>query len=427
MLLVGCALAVALAFGGLVGDVLFERTPPRPRVVAPALAGTASGSTVSAVARLEAAVRSEPGNTTLLAQLGLAYQQRWRETADASYLPRSEAALRRAVAVRPDEPDAVLGLGSLALIRHEFRKALGFGRTAGTLLPGSDRPYGVVGDALVELGRYDQAFAAFERMAALRPGVASYTRVAYARELSGDRAGALQALRLALDAAAGQREQTAFVLVEIAKLEAPLGRPRAARLAVRAALLAFPGYPSARLQAVKLDLRDGRPARALAEARRLADAAPSSESVTLLADLLERVGRSAEARRQRATAAVIDRLLRASGVEVDLESAVRRADFGIRPAETVELAHRARAARPSIHGDDALGWALARAGRCDEALAYARRSLRLGTRDALLFFHRGYAEGCAGNRSARRAWYRRALALDPAFSVRWAPVARAGT
>jgi len=91
----------------------------------------------------------------------------------------------------------------------------------------------------------------------------------------------------------------------------------------------------------------------------------------------------------------------------------------------VALARRARAARPSIYGDDALGWALARAGRCDEALSWSRRSLRLGTNDPLLFFHRGYAEGCAGDDAARRTWYGRALALNPEFSVRWAPVARA--
>jgi len=103
---------------------------------------------------------------------------------------------------------------------------------------------------------------------------------------------------------------------------------------------------------------------------------------------------------------------------------VARADNRVRPRETVELARRAQAARPSIYGDDALAWALARAGRCDEAVPLARRALRLGTEDGILFFHVGYAEGCAGNRSAMRDAYRRALELNPAFSVRWAPVAR---
>jgi tetratricopeptide (TPR) repeat protein len=431
-LLVGGALAVALALGSLVGGVLAEPSPPAeltatPRaLVDPALAAAGGGAVgPSAVARLESEVRVRPGDASLLTQLGFAYQLRWRETADPSFLPRSEAALRRALRADPGDPNAILGLGSLALIRHEFRAALSYGRRARRVLPGSGRPYGVIGDALVELGRYDAAFAAFQRMVTLRPNLASYARVAYARELSGDLEGALDAMRLALGAAGGQPEPTAFTLVESAKLENLLGRSRAAQQHARAALRAVPGYPAARLVLARLDARAGRLARAVAGARRAADAIPTPESVALLADLLDRTERRAEARTARRTVAAMDRLLEASGIQVDLESAAFRADLGIRPRETVRLARRARAERPSIFGDDALGWALARAGRCREALPLLERSLRLGTKDPLLFFHRGYAEGCAGNRPAMRAWYERALALDPEFSLRWAPVARA--
>ncbi|MEZ5099770.1 MAG: hypothetical protein R3C15_08240 [Thermoleophilia bacterium] len=34
-------------------------------------------------------------------------------------------------------------------------------------------------------------------------------------------------------------------------------------------------------------------------------------------------------------------------------------------------------------------------------------------------------ERCAGDEAAARGWFERALALNPGFSVRWAPVARA--
>ena len=72
----------------------------------------------------------------------------------------------------------------------------------------------------------------------------------------------------------------------------------------------------------------------------------------------------------------------------------------------------------------AVAGALARGGRCGEARAWSERSLRLGTRDGLLFFHRAEIERCAGNLSAARSWARKALERDPGFSVRWAPVAR---
>ena len=431
--LAGGAVAVALLCGSLVGGVLAEpsssRAPSSARQVladpARTAGGGSGGSTARAVVGLEAAVRSRPDDVLALTQLGFGYQLRWRETADPSFLPRSEAALRQALRAQPDEPDAILGLGSLALIRHEFRGALEYGRRARLLLPGSARPYGVIGDALVELGRYDAAFAAFQRMVTLRPNLASYARVAYARELTGDLPGALEAMQLALDSAGGQPEPAAFALVEIAKLERLLGRVRAARQHAAAALRALPGYPAASLVLAGLDARSGRIEQALGRAHRAADAVPTPESYVLLAELFDRAGRHGEARTARQTVAAMDRLLEASGVRVDLESAVYRSDIGVRPGETVELARSARTARPSIYGDDALGWALARAGRCREGLAFLERSLRLGTRDPLLFFHRGYAEGCVGNAGAMREWYARALELDPEFSLRWAPVARA--
>jgi tetratricopeptide (TPR) repeat protein len=282
-----------------------------------------------------------------------------------------------------------------------------------------------MGDALVELGRYPAAFAAFDRMVGLRPSLASYARVAYARELTGDLEGAASAMRLALDAAGGQPEPTAWSLVELAKLDLLLGRPSTAERRVRSALHVFPGYPAATSELALVELARGQLAKSVVAARRAADAVPTQQAVSVLGALLERTGHRAEARRQRGTVLVIERLLEANGVRVDLESAVYRADYGIRPHQTVELAKRARAARPSIYGDDALGWALARAGRCEEALRFAHRSLRLGTQDPLLFFHLGYAQGCAGDHDAMRASYGRALALNPEFSARWAPVARA--
>ena len=93
------------------------------------------------------------------------------------------------------------------------------------------------------------------------------------------------------------------------------------------------------------------------------------------------------------------------------------------PAD-VARARRAHASRPGVIGDQVLGWVLTRAGRCAEGDRYATRSLRLGTRDALMLFQAGMAASCAGRTEVARRRLSAALALNPAFSVRWAPVAR---
>ena len=80
-------------------------------------------------------------------------------------------------------------------------------------------------------------------MVALRPSVASYARIAYARELLGDLRGARAAMQLAADAASGQREPAAWANVELAKLELRAGRSSDAPSAqLRVALALLPGY-----------------------------------------------------------------------------------------------------------------------------------------------------------------------------------------
>ena len=128
----------------------------------------------------------ESDDVQSLALLGLAYQQRARETGDPAYYIKSEGVLQEALALEPDDLLATSGLGSLALARHDFAGALRLGERARSLSPDTARNYGVIGDALTELGRYKDAFAAFDEMVALKPGIASYARVSYARELRGD-------------------------------------------------------------------------------------------------------------------------------------------------------------------------------------------------------------------------------------------------
>ena len=82
------------------------------------------------------------------------------------------------------------------------------------------------------------------------------------------------------------------------------------------------------------------------------------------------------------------------------------------------------AARRDIYGADALAWTALKAGRGVESRQAMREALRLGTRDARLFYHAGMIADAAGDRMAARDLLRRALALSPQFDPRHAPIAR---
>jgi tetratricopeptide (TPR) repeat protein len=383
-----------------------------------------NANTTQIVLQLQQDLRKNPENERAYVLLGLAYQQRARETGDPTYYTKAEGILRRALALNPKDYLTYSGLGSLALSRHRFRDALELGRKAHALAPTDARTYGVMGDALIELGRYGDAFRAFDTMTRLRPSLSAYARVSYGRELIGRTERAVKAMKLAIDAATDATEPTAWTHVQLGKLYFNHGHYAAAEREYRIALTTFPGYAYGLDALAQVEAARGRYARAIATEREAVNTIPLPQYVGFLGDLYRVTGHPVLAQRQYALIGAIETLLRANGVKTDLEIALFQVDHGITLRHALERARIGQRDRPSIDGDDILAWALARNGRCGEALGYSQRAVRLGTLDALKFFHRGMIERCLGHRAQAQLWLMRALNLSPSFSVLWAPVAR---
>jgi tetratricopeptide (TPR) repeat protein len=412
--------AVAVTLGG----VLHESSSPPPAAAAASPAQPAPGDTTAMVTRLQTTLRSSPNDVSALDSLGLAYQQRARETGDPTYYTKSGEALNKALAIAPRDLIATSGLGSLALSRHRFREALVLGRRARAISPTTARNYGVIGDALAELGRYRAAFAAFDAMAGMQPGLSSYSRVAHARLLLGDIPGAISAMNLAADAAQGQGEAEAWTHVQLGLIYLSVGKFRAAAAQDRETLYVFPDYALGLDALARAEAGLGLFPAALRYEQEAVNRIPLPQYVATLGDLYRATGHPGLARKQYELIGVIQRLLVANGVKTDLETALFNVDHGIKLHASLALARLAWRERPSIDGDDVLAWALERTGHCGEALRFSKRALGLGTLDALKMFHRGMIEGCLGHRAAQRMWLRRALRLSPSFSILWAPVAR---
>src|SRR5207244_3173065 len=123
--------ASTLLFGGVLRGPGTEQTRAATRGFASgSLTGLASGGTAQLVERLQTAVRTAPQDVKSLDLLGLAYQQRARETGDPAYYTKSDGVLRRALRFQPNDLLATSGLGSLALPRHRLREPVPCGRRA---------------------------------------------------------------------------------------------------------------------------------------------------------------------------------------------------------------------------------------------------------------------------------------------------------
>jgi tetratricopeptide (TPR) repeat protein len=435
LLVVVCVAAGAAMFGGVLSESSGSPAQPATAAAAP-LAGRIPSipparETATTIRKLQAGLRAQPDDAASLPLLGLESEQRARETGDPGYYSKAEGVLRDALGLAPGSPLAASGLGSLALSRHRFGEALVLGRRAiafGTAAEAPNaiqsRSYGIVGDALVELGRYEEAFDSFDRMMSLEPGLAAYARASYARELLGRPRAALLPMAAAVNAAGGEPEPLAWARVQLGKLHWSMGRIDQAERQYRLALAAFPNYVYALDALALVKAARGHVAAAIRFERRAAARIPLPQFVGTLGDLYRVAGNAAGAQREYALMGAIRRLLQANGVRTDLEIALFQVDHGIRLSESLALARSAQRDRPSIDGDDVLAWALERNGRCGEALQYSKHALRLGTQDALKFFHRGMIERCLGHRHDARAWFRRALSVNPHFSVLWSSAAR---
>jgi tetratricopeptide (TPR) repeat protein len=359
--------------------------------------------------------------------LGQAYLQKARETGDPGYYPKAEALFHQALSANATDSEAMVGLGTLALARHQFAAALDWGEQARPLNPHHAPIYGVIGDAQVELGRYDDAVATVQQMVDLRPDLGSYSRVSYVRELLGDRDGAVAAMEQAVTAGSGYAENVAWVHVQLGNLHFDGGDIEHAGHDYAAALAAVPSYAPALAGQARVAAARGDLDTAATLYDRAVRAIPLPEFVIGYGDVLSAAGRQDEANAQYALVTAIQQLYAANGVDTDLELALFTADHG-RAEDLPGAVAQARAqvaVRPSIVAWDVLAWTLYRSGDLDGAAEASKQALHLGTQNALMRFHAGMIAAARGETAQAIAFLESALQLNPHFSVRFAPEANA--
>lgn len=423
---VGLALVLlggaALAVPGAVDSVDVPTLPPPGG--APVLGGAATGDLAAATVALEERLQRLPGDWQAWSALGALHLQRASTTADPAFYERAEAAFARSLEHRPDGNDAALvGQAALAASKHDFGAARALAEEALVINAYSSSAYGVLTDALVELGEYEPAFRSLQRMLDLRPGVPAYTRASYSFELRGDIAAARDALQQALRVASHPSD-VAFAQRYLGELAFGEGDLDGAERHFRAGREAAPSYAPLLAGQARVAAARGEVEHALEVWNTVVDRLPDPGYLAELGDLYASLGRQEEAAAQYELVGVVEELFRAAGADLDLEQALFAADHGD-PAGALEVAERTWRSRRSVHAADAYAWALHVNGRHADALRLAEQARRLGTRSAQFDYHRGMIELALGDREAARGSLTSALDLNPHFSVLHAPLARA--
>ena len=370
---------------------------------------------------LEDWVKRDPENFIVYNKLAAYYLQRLRETGNLAYLDLTSRAARASLAIIPAQRNtgALAALAQAEYASHNFAKAREHATQLTKLDPGKSYPYQVLGDALLELGDYDKAIAAFRQMERLGGSVNTQARLARLAVLRGETSLAQlrlkNALALALDLPVPPPETVAWCHWQLGEAAFAIGDYETAERHYRSALTTFPGYYNAiaslgRVRAARGDLSG-----AIEQYEHAIRRLPDPTFVAALGDLYKLAGREKEAAAQYALVEQIGHLNAVNGALYSRQLALFYADHDLKAEEAYANAKREYAVRHDIYGADAVAWTALKAGKLVEAQAAMKEALRLGTRDAKLFYHAGMITRAVGDRASARDYLQHALRLNPQF------------
>ena len=414
----------------MVGVATWRDASQKPAVVdataSRPIESTTRTNLLDTVARMEARLAAKPEDGDAVVRLAEALVRLQRVNSDPAAVLKAEQRIRAFLAVQPDHYEAQRVLGTVLLSQHRFRDAIREAQKARAVDPMDWWNYGVIGDAHLELGEYDEAFAAFDRMGSLRPSPPAYARVAYALELKGDTSGALESMKMAADGTSGHDpEGQAWHYAQLGNLLLQRGRIGDARREFERAAFTFPNHPYAMSGLARVKTAEGDYAGALAIYQKLFTEAETPELAAAIGDVQAKLGRADQAEAMYVAAERIERDGWASEEPQPQALARFLAERGRKVPEAIALAEQAAAKRRDVHTMDALAWAYFKGGRLDEALHASEAALRTGVRDSRILYHAAAIRDAKGDQDGAKAVLSRVEAPELELDVLSSAAARA--
>ena len=341
-----------------------------------------------------------------LERLGWAYVAKAHESFDPGFYKLAEACANVLQNESPGCEEGLLLRGHVLENLHRFKEAEVVAREL-TSKRGLSFDFALLGDSLMEQGRLKEAIAAYQSMVDLRPDLQSFSRIAHVRWLTGDLSGAIEMMQAAVSASTPRDpDSAAWVNSRLATLQLNSGETEAAQQTCAAALELRPDYPPALLLRGKMALQQQDFDAAITDLQSAAQQNPLPEYQWALVEALRADGRESEA-------AAEEDLITTRGEAADPRTlSLYLATRGENPDLALRLAEQELQQREDVFTHDAMAWALAAAGRLDEARPHLERALAEGTEDARLFFHAAVIESRAGHSEQAEYWFTRAVAMS---------------
>lgn len=339
------------------------------------------------IAMYSAMAASRADNLHYQVLLAGAYVQKTRETTDYSYLDRAVTILNSVLSNDSSNYEALRLLTETQLERHLFAEAADSSLRLIQIDGADPWNWGTLGDAYIEIGDYDKAADAYQKMVTLRPDLASYNRAAHFRFLYGDVDGAVAIMKRAIQAGSSMPENVAWCMVDLGNIYWKTGQTALAGQTFLEALRTFPNYAPAYAGVGKVLASNGDVKGAIENFRRAQEITPLPDYAAALYDLYKQTGDDTQAGRQMDLIAFIDRVSQANGEKANRNLVFAFADHDVKLDRALELAQAELQFRRDIYSYDALAWALYKNHRPQEAREAMNKALKLGTPEPQFKLH----------------------------------------
>jgi tetratricopeptide (TPR) repeat protein len=384
---------------------------------------------------LEDRIKRDPEDFIAHNKLASEYLQKVRETGDVTYLNLALRAARVSLSILPAEQNkgGLTVLAQAEFSSHDFAAARDHALQLTRLEPNKSYAYQILGDALLELGNYEEAENAFRQMEKLGSlqgltQTATEQRLARRAFLRGDKRGAAKhfeaALKLAQNLPVPSPETVAWCEWQLGETAFSVGDYNRAEKYYRAALETFPGYFRAVASLGKTRAALGDLAGAIEQYETVVRILPDPNFVAALGDLYKLAGRADDAQKQYELVEQIGHLSELNGTIYNRQLALFYADHDLKAEEACKLAAKEYEVRRDIYGADALAWTLYKKGLLTDAKTAITAALNLKTNDARILYHAGMIEKDLGNRAEAKKRLEAALKINPMFDLLQAETAR---
>jgi tetratricopeptide (TPR) repeat protein len=371
-----------------------------------------------AILRYQRLLQRHWRDATVYYRLGDAYLQKARETGDVTYIDLAEKALQRCLEIAPEHSGAARHLAYAMYMRHGFDEAAIQAQKAVVLDPADGHAHGILGDTYLEVGNYEAAAHAYQRMLQLPGDLYAYSRLSGLKSLQGDTDGAIADLERAIHLGQAQDrppESIAWAIWQLGNEYFALGKLAETEARYVDALNTFPDYYRGLAGLAQVRAAQQRYPEAVELYHKAIAVVPLPEYAAALGDVYTRMGRPEEAQKHYHLVEYIGYLTTLNKVLYNRELAYFYADHDRKLPEALDLARRELEVRKDIYAYDVLAWALYKNDRPEEALTAMTEALKLGTQDARLFYHAGMIHHRLGEHDKAQGYLRRALATNPYF------------